>query len=229
MPAPLERTAPGLGKSADRLSQSVFDLFASPARTVFLSDPLRQHGGTSLHVGVVADCPDRRRKSVGSELLDGHWLGPCPRAVNRGPPEVLVALEGTDNRRTRRKQTGSRRSCASVMDDGSNVGEERSMGSGLDCHHVGVALDPTQRSPTARDHGPDAGLLHGVAHHGPQMGGIGPDTAAETDVDRRFARSQEALKVGIQKFRVRSPTRSQNPVASVSGGQSSGVCTRLGL
>jgi hypothetical protein len=45
-------------KAADRLSQSAFDLFASPARTVFLSDPLRQHGGTSLHVGVVADRPD---------------------------------------------------------------------------------------------------------------------------------------------------------------------------
>jgi DNA-binding CsgD family transcriptional regulator len=110
-------------KATDRLGQSAFDLFASPARTVFLSDPLRQHGGTSLHVGVVADRPDRRRKSVGSELLDGHWLGPCPRAVNRGPPEVLVALEGTDNRRTCRKQTGSRRPCASVMDDGSNAGE----------------------------------------------------------------------------------------------------------
>jgi hypothetical protein len=37
------------------------------------------------------------------------------------------------------------------------------------------------------------------------MGGIGPDTAAETDVDRSFARSQETLKVGIQRSRVRSP------------------------
>ena len=58
---------------------------------------------------------------------------------------------------------------------------------------------------------PDAGLLHGVAHYSTQMGGIGPDTAAETDVDRRLARSQEALKVGIQRFRVRSPLAQPEP------------------
>jgi hypothetical protein len=46
------------------------------------------------------------------------------------------------------------------------------MGSGLDRCHVGVALNPTQRSPTARDHGPHAGLLHGVA---PEIGTNRPE------------------------------------------------------
>src|SRR4029453_10120598 len=94
-------------KAADRLRQSSFDLFASPVRTVFLSDPLRQLGGASSHVGVVVGCLDCRSKSAGGELINRHRFGSGASAVNRGPPEVLVALEGANDRWTCCEQPGS--------------------------------------------------------------------------------------------------------------------------
>jgi hypothetical protein len=93
---------------------------------------------------------------------------------------------------------------ASVMDDSGNVWEKRAMWRALDHHRVGGALDSAQRSPTARDHSSEAGLLYRIAHHSGQMDGIGADAAAETDVDRGRSRGQEAFKIGIQRFRVGS-------------------------
>jgi len=99
----LERRFIDKQETADRLGQSAFDLLGSPARTVFLSDPLRQIDGACAHVGVVAGRPDRRCESFGGELLNRHWLRPGTGVVNRSAPEVLVALEGADERRTRHK------------------------------------------------------------------------------------------------------------------------------
>jgi len=90
------------------------------------------------------------------------------------------------------------------MDDGGNVGEQRTMRRVLDHDRVRVALDTAQRSPAAGDHGTDPGLLHSFAHDSGQMGGIGTETAAEADVDGRCSRGQETFEVGMQRFCVRS-------------------------
>jgi hypothetical protein len=54
-------------------------------RAVFLSDPLRQLGGASLHGGVIDGGADRRRKTRRGELLRWLWLWTGPGAVHISP------------------------------------------------------------------------------------------------------------------------------------------------
>jgi hypothetical protein len=60
------------------------------------------------------------------------------------------------------------------MDDSGNVWEKRAMWRALDHHRVGGALDSAQRSPTARDHSSEAGLLYRIAHTAARWTESGP-------------------------------------------------------